>query len=156
MSRTRANRSRQRSIRKRKSENYPLPLHDWDFHEIEPWEIEFAITHEYARECPEQMEALASLMTPEWYAGWKLLKNEELAAKRNGDNAVAIRVRGGDAWLKAKCVLIRAADYNSLLVDAMNAALELGFGWQKPWACHRKRVAKAVKALNTWDQGRRI
>lgn len=140
--------------RKAKACRWPLPLHEWDFHEVEAWDVGFAIGHEYARECPEQMEALARLMTPEWYVGWKRMNNEVLAAKAKGDGATVVHITKGKAWSGAQRVWRQVDNsHNRRLVDTMHAALDLGLDWQAPWVLHRKRVAKAVKALNSGFDG---
>ena len=129
----------------------PLPLEDWDFHEIEPWEIRAALRHEYARECREKMEQLAQWMTPEWYAFRKQRAARRIAAVKANDKA-ALRKCSEEMVSNTADVLamkLKESDFAEPLIDAMIASLEWGMDWRQPWLKQRGMIIEDVKRLDS-------
>lgn len=136
---------------KRKPQARPGPL-DWDFHEIEPWEVRSAVRHEYARECHEKMEQLAQWMTPKWYAVLAKGAAKLNAAEKANDEAARRKCYDDKEWWQADMLTLRLekAGFAKQLIYAMMVSLEWGLDWRQPWLTQRSRITEDVKHLNSW------
>lgn len=135
---------------KRKSHD-GLDPQDWDFHEINPWEVRFATRHEYARECREKMEHLAQWMTPEWYALEDKGMAVKIAAEKENDMAALRKCFADDEWVQAH-LLTRNLEKNGFavpLIYAMTQSLAWGLDWRQTWLKQRSGVMEDVKAADS-------
>jgi hypothetical protein len=130
----------------------PIALDEWDFHEIEPWEVEHAVTHEYARECLPLMDELAQHMTADWYAAWKNAELEKIAAEKAKDMRVFSQwyekwrekwTEGAVRWSQLR------GNYSAQLLEAMTTALKYGLDYRQPWLKQRECVASRCKRSQT-------
>jgi hypothetical protein len=131
--------------------DWSLSPEEWDFHDVEAWEVEWVVRHEYARECPEQAMQLATLIRPNVLRhaiGVGLALEAAMKSGKPSDIESWEAKWGKFYWLHefvSKCL---RQIFNCQLVIAIETAARFGVDYREPWMTNRNKILAKVHRSN--------